>query len=64
MMMVMVIDVDEYISDNQGRTEGEAAGLHLPPEPPKNRNLKDTDFIGAVISKAFYMIYPSAKISY
>jgi hypothetical protein len=54
MMMVMVIDVDEYISDNEGRTEGGAAGLHLPPETPKNRNLKDTDFIGTMISKALH----------
>jgi hypothetical protein len=48
--MMMVIDVDEYISDNQGRTKGGAAGLK--PQTPQNQNLKDTDFVGIMISKA------------
>jgi hypothetical protein len=37
MVMVMVIDVDEYIDVNQGRTQGGAAGFQPPPpaKPPK-----------------------------
>jgi hypothetical protein len=37
MMMVMVIDVDEYISDNQGHTKGGLPSSRPPPatKPPK-----------------------------
>jgi hypothetical protein len=55
MMMMMVTDVDEYISDNHRCTQGGTAGLQPPPPPaPKNRNLKDTDFVGIMTSKALH----------
>jgi hypothetical protein len=38
----MVIEVDEYISDNQGCTRGGAVGLQpLPPNAPKPKFKRD-----------------------
>jgi hypothetical protein len=58
MIMVRVTDVDKYISDNQERTRGGvgggAAGLQPPRQRHQNQNLKDTDFVAFMISKALY----------
>jgi hypothetical protein len=36
MMMVMETDVNEYIGDNQGRTQG-GCWAPVPPPPPKTK---------------------------
>jgi hypothetical protein len=55
MTVVMAIDVDEYISDNQGRTQGGGLpGSGFPPKTPQNQNLKDTDVTGTMISEALH----------
>jgi hypothetical protein len=61
MMMVMVIDVNEYIGDNQGHTQG---GCWAPaPSPPKPK-FKWHRFCRYCGFEKLSMISPAAKISH